>query len=224
MKLRMILNSLSCLPPTTNTTSCLRSSIMERHLLTKPCDRSRGPPFTQPTSCELHPTFRTWWWQTPKKKKLVRGPQSSDVPSRSSEGTIRGETPPQISLTPHHDRSKASYSLMDTLLNRTSYKGWSLSMKTVPSAPHLPTPPLWYWTPNPSSLPTLTSSYPHEPACCTQYTQDHLHPPMKRTKTSEAITTHAHLSPKPCHNLGSSLETSGSTTCKDWNPWSTTPY
>src|SRR5260370_34831461 len=83
---------------------------------------------------------------------------------------------------------------------------------------------LWYWTMNPSSLLPLTSSCPHKPTHHIQFTQDHLHPPIKRMKTSEATTAHLHPCQKPCHNQGPSWETNGSAIYKDWSPWSTTPY
>src|SRR5216684_2210152 len=162
-RLKKVISSLPCLPPTMSTPSSLKSSIMERHLQMKQCNRSRGPPSIWPTSYMLPPTSKDPWWQTQKKKRPLKELQSSDKLSKSFKGTTKQGTAPPMSSIPHHGQSKGSCSWMDVPPSKTSYKEWSLSMKMVsppiPSACQQQCPTL-----NPFLSPTLTSSCLHEPA------------------------------------------------------------
>src|SRR5258708_9019666 len=157
-KLRRAINSLSCLLPTMNTISSLRSSSMETYPLMRQCNKSRGLPFTQPTLYAQHPTTKAQWWQEWNKKEPAQEVQSLGAPLQHIKGTTKGETPPPISSTPHHSQSTNSYSSVNMPSNKISYQAWSSSMKTtLISWPYQP----WYQTMSPSSSLTLTSFYPH---------------------------------------------------------------
>src|SRR5258708_4136405 len=186
------ISSLSCLPPTTSTPSSLKSSTMDRHLLTTLCITSKEAPYTQLTSCTPSHTSKPLWWPILKKKKAGRGAPSSGRLSRSSEETTMQETVRQTSLTPLLDQFKGSCWSTDEPQSKTSSTGRCSSMKTLP--PSIP-PPLQPWplTMSHSSSPTQTSSYPHEPVHPTQSTPDHLHLPTKKMKRYEAITNPDHL-------------------------------
>src|SRR5713226_7862572 len=76
MRLRKVISSLSCLPPTTSTTSFLKFSNMDRHLPTPLCAKSKWAPSTQPTLCVPSHTFKAPWMPPLKKKKPEKEPPS----------------------------------------------------------------------------------------------------------------------------------------------------
>src|SRR5258707_244453 len=164
-----------------NIPSSLKSSIMERHLLMKPCNKFKELLSIWPTSYVPPPTSKGLWWQTLKKKRPPRGPQSSNKPSKSStEITKQGTVHPMSSIL-HHDQSKDLCSSMGMPLSKTSSKEQCSSMRTLsPSIPPLCL--LRSLIPSCSSLLTPTSSCPHEPACHIWSTQDHHHPLTTRMK------------------------------------------
>src|SRR5258708_28103050 len=106
-RLRKIIFSLSCLPPTTSTPSSLKSSITRKQPPTTVSYRSKGAWYTQPTLLGSYPSSKILWRLSQKKKTKPNQEPSSHSPSRPSEGTPERETVCQTSLTrrldPHED-------------------------------------------------------------------------------------------------------------------------